>query len=86
MLLSKKKINIPIITESGIRTMNRGDFLLKNNVCDFAAYGRPFLEDKNFIMESMRNPDYKPCFNYKYCFWYSDNNKCPAQRKLRNMQ
>ncbi|MBC1743072.1 hypothetical protein HCA06_08295 [Listeria welshimeri] len=28
----KKKINIPIIVVSDIRTMNQGDFLLKNNV------------------------------------------------------
>ncbi|WP_143321449.1 NADH:flavin oxidoreductase [Clostridium sp. HBUAS56010] len=82
----KKNINIPIIAVSDIRTMNRGDFLLENKVCDLVAYGRPFLADKNFIMESMKNPDYKPCFNCKYCFWYSDNNKCPAQRKLQNIQ
>lgn len=82
----KKKINIPIIAVSDIRTLNRGNLLLKNNVCDLVAYGRPFLADKNFVMNSISNPDYKPCFNCKYCFWYSDNSKCPAQRKLQNIQ
>lgn len=82
----KTKINIPVIAVSEIRTMNRGNILLKNKVCDLVAYGRPFLADKNFIIESMRNPNYEPCFNCKYCFWYSDNSKCPAQRKLQNIQ
>lgn len=81
----KKNINIPIIAVSNIQTINRGNFLLKNNMCDLVAYGRPFLADKNFIMKSISDCNYNPCFNCKYCFWYStDINKCPAQRSLKN--
>lgn len=82
----KNKITIPLIAVSGIQTIKRGDCLLKSNVCDLVAYGRPFLADKKFIIKSTGNTDYSPCYNCRYCFWYSDYRKCPAQRKLQNMQ
>jgi 2,4-dienoyl-CoA reductase-like NADH-dependent reductase (Old Yellow Enzyme family) len=48
----RKYVNIPVITVNEIKTLSRGNYLLENNCCDFVAYGRPFLADKNFALNT----------------------------------
>ncbi len=80
----KKHMNIPIIVVNDIRTFNRGNNLLENGLCDFVAYGRPFLADKNFMIRSLVDPTYDPCLGCKTCKWFENGDKCPVQIELRN--
>jgi len=75
----KKNISIPVIIVNDIKTLNRGNHIIKNNLGDFIAYGRPFLADEDFMLKSLKNFDYKPCIECKNCLWYINSDKCPAQ-------
>ena len=79
----KKHVNIPVIVVNDIRTMNRGIYLLENDLCDFVAYGRPFLADENFMAESLVDPAYDPCLICKRCHWFENIYKCPGQIKAK---
>ena len=79
----KKHINIPVIAVNDIRTINRGKYLLEKDLCDFVAYGRPFLADENFMNESIVDPDYDPCLRCKSCQWFENIEKCPGQIKAK---
>ena len=79
----KKHVNIPVIVVNDIRTINRGNYLIENDLCDFAAYGRPFLADGNFMTESIVDPDYDPCLRCKNCHWFENVDKCPGQIKTK---
>ncbi|TCL77041.1 2,4-dienoyl-CoA reductase-like NADH-dependent reductase (Old Yellow Enzyme family) [Hydrogenispora ethanolica] len=75
----KKHVNIPVIAVNDIKTLDRGNVLIENNCCDFVAYGKPFLADSDFIKHSMKDSDYKPCFECRECKWFTNGEKCPAQ-------
>ena len=75
----KKHLNIPVIVVNDIRTLNRGNYLLENNLCDFVAYGRPFLADENFMTRSLVDPMYDPCLGCKTCKWFENGDRCPVQ-------
>ncbi len=77
----KKHVNIPVIVVNDIRTINRGNYLLEDNLCDFVAYGRPFLADENFMAKSSVDPAYDPCLRCKTCEWFENGDKCPIQIK-----
>lgn len=82
----KKQVNIPVIVVNDIRTLNRGNYLLKNGLCDFVAYGRPFLADENFMTRSLVDPTYDPCLGCKTCQWFENGDKCPVQMKTDHEQ
>lgn len=79
----KKHVNIPVIVVNDIRTINRGKYLLERDLCDFVAYGRPFLADENFMNESLVDPTYDPCLKCKQCQWLENIDKCPGQLKTK---
>lgn len=79
----KKHVNIPVIIVNDVKTINRGNYLIGNDLCDFVAYGRPFLADGNFMTESIVNPDYDPCLRCKSCHWFENIDKCPGQIKTK---
>lgn len=74
----KKHVSIPVIGVNGIKTLNRGQWLIKNNCLDFAAYGRPFLADASFAIHSLADMDYKPCIECRRCQWFINGDKCPV--------
>lgn len=76
----KPHVQIPVITVWDLKTLARGNQLIRNNSCDFAAYGRPFLADEAFVKHSMGNMDYKPCLECRNCLWFTDGRKCPGQK------
>ncbi len=75
----KKNVDIPLIVVNNIQTLRRGNYLIENNLCDFVAYGRPFLADATFMKSSLKDFDYKSCFNCKNCKWFVNGENCPAQ-------
>ncbi|MGB9978916.1 NADH:flavin oxidoreductase [Methanobacterium sp.] len=82
----KKHVNIPVIAVNDIRTINRGNYLLENDWCDFVAYGRPFLADEDFMTHSSMDPDYDPCLRCKTCKWFENGDKCLKQMKTKKGQ
>lgn len=79
----KEHVQIPVIAVNDIRTFHRGNNLLENNVCDFAAYGRPFLADEEFMTKSLENIYYKPCLRCNKCQWFLNGEKCTARMKAK---
>lgn len=45
----KKHIDIPVTVVNDTKTIERGNILLENNLCDFVAYGKPFLTNEAFL-------------------------------------
>lgn len=76
----KKHVNIPVMVVNDIRTLNRGNALLEEGLCDFVAYGQPFLADPLFFAKSLGNMDQQPCFRCKNCQWFTHYDRCPAAR------
>jgi 2,4-dienoyl-CoA reductase-like NADH-dependent reductase (Old Yellow Enzyme family) len=79
----KRHVKIPVTVVNGIGTLNRGNELIEKGLCDFAAYGKPFLADEAFLTHSLNDPDYQGCLNCDECRWFSDGRKCPAQIKAK---
>lgn len=80
----KEHVNIPTIVVNDIRTIKRGNYLLENGLCDFVAYGRPFLADENFITRSLVDPTYDPCLGCEKCKWFENGDKCPKTDKTKS--
>lgn len=74
----KRHVNIPVMVVNDIRTLNRGNALLENGLCDFVAFGKPFLSDPLFYAKSLENMDHQPCFRCKNCLWFTHYDRCPA--------
>lgn len=53
--------------------------MIQKDCCDFAAYGKPFLADADFVEHSAKSNDYKSCFECRECKWFTNSEKCPAQ-------
>lgn len=78
----KKKVGVPVIAVSDIRTLQRGNNLVEHGDCDFVAYGRPFLADPSFVIHSENDMDYEGCFGCRFCQWNRGHTGCPARKKL----
>ena len=81
----KEHVGIPVTVVNAIRTINRGNALLEEGLCDFVAYGKPFLADEAFLTHSHKNSDYQPCLKCRNCQWFVHGAKCPAQIKAKKM-
>jgi len=77
----KESADIPVTVVGGIATLNRGNALVEGGMCDFVAYGKPFLADEAFATRSRADGDYRPCLQCRRCRWYEDGALCPAQRR-----
>jgi len=80
----KKHISIPVTVVNNIRTLNRGNQLLEDKLCDFVAYGKPFLSDPLFYANSLTDLDHQPCLRCRTCMWFTDYSRCPALKKYKN--
>ncbi len=78
----KKHINIATIAVNDIRTLKRGNELIKTNSANFVAYGKPFLADPSFVLNSEKNMEYESCLKCKTCAWFTDGSKCPGRKRL----
>ncbi len=80
----KKSVSIPVIVVNDIQTLHRGQYLIENGLCDFVAYGRPFLADATFMRHSAKDFNHKPCLDCKTCQWFVNGEKCPAKSKFKS--
>ncbi len=82
----KKHVHVPVTVVSNIGILNRGNALLENGLCDFVAYGKPFLADAAFLIKSLKNYDYKSCFECRTCQWFINGEKCPAHINAKTIK
>ncbi|UTC66683.1 MULTISPECIES: NADH:flavin oxidoreductase [unclassified Treponema] len=75
----KKNVRVPVIAVNEIKTISRGNELIKTGAVDFAAYGRPFLADPAFAKKSIKDEFYKPCVDCNKCKWYTKAEECPGR-------
>jgi NADH:flavin oxidoreductases, Old Yellow Enzyme family len=81
----KKHVKVPVTVVNDIRTLSRGNALLENGLCDFVAYGKPFLADPLFYANSLLNHDHQPCFRCKTCRWFTNGDSCPAVKRSKRL-
>ncbi len=79
----KKNVDVPVTVVGGIATLNRGNALVEDGLCDFVAYGKPFLADGAFVTHSRADGDAKPCLTCRPCKWFENGSLCPARRKRK---
>jgi len=81
----RRHVNIPVVVVNDIRTLDRGNALLEDGLCDFVAYGKPFLADPLFYANSLVNKNHEPCLRCKKCLWFTHYDRCPANRMGKKM-
>jgi 2,4-dienoyl-CoA reductase-like NADH-dependent reductase (Old Yellow Enzyme family) len=77
----KKNVNIPVIAVNDIRTPERAEYLLRNQLVDFTAIGKPQLADPAWTKHVIEKSGIIECMECKRCMWHSDGRKCPALKK-----
>ncbi|WP_033166278.1 NADH:flavin oxidoreductase [Clostridium sp. KNHs205] len=82
----KEHVNIPVIVVNDIKTLDRGNTLIESNLTDLVAYGKPFLADESFVINSSGNLNFKSCMECRKCQWFIDGEKCPARKKPDNLK
>lgn len=72
---------IPVIAVNEIRTGERADWLLENDLVDFVALGRPQLADPEWTNHVLGEQPVNPCLVCKpKCRWYENSSLCPARK------
>ena len=63
-----------------IRTPERANYLIENNLADFVNMGRPILADPHWVSKAQHHEEMiVTCLNCKpRCKWYEDSSQCPA--------
>ncbi|MGI6004907.1 MAG: NADH:flavin oxidoreductase [Christensenellales bacterium] len=79
-------VGVPVIAVNDIRNFARGEALIENDLCDFAAYGKPFLADADFYLKSLRDSFYEPCLQCDECAWFEHGPDCPVHRSLERLR
>jgi 2,4-dienoyl-CoA reductase-like NADH-dependent reductase (Old Yellow Enzyme family) len=79
-------VDIPVIVVNEIKTRERANWLIENNLTDFVAIGRPQLADPHWVNALYHNQAPNPCLSCKpKCRWYEESSLCPARRKAANV-
>jgi len=76
----KKAVKLPVGIVNEIRTPERANFLIENNLTDFVNIGRPILADPHWVSKAQHHEEMiVACLNCKpRCKWYFDSADCPA--------
>ncbi len=76
----KEKVQLPLSVVSEIRTPERANYLIENNLADFVNLGRPILADPHWVSKAQHHEKtIVSCFNCRpRCKWFTDSSKCPA--------
>jgi NADPH2 dehydrogenase len=83
----KSHIGIPVIVVNEIKTEERAEYLIENNLADFVALGRPILADPSWPNHVMNKEQVNICSSCKpKCRWYEDSGLCPAVQRLEKIE
>jgi 2,4-dienoyl-CoA reductase-like NADH-dependent reductase (Old Yellow Enzyme family) len=73
-------VSIPVAVVNEIRTPDRANYLIEQNLADFVNLGRPLLADPHWVKKAQHHEEMiVPCQNCKpRCKWYTNPEQCPA--------
>ncbi len=76
----KKVVKLPVGVVNEIRTPERANYLIENNLADFVSLGRPILADPHWVSKAQHHEEMiVSCLNCRpRCKWYIDSSHCPA--------
>jgi NADPH2 dehydrogenase len=76
----KKAVNLPVSVVNEIRTPERANVIIENNLADFVNLGRPILADPHWVIKAQHHEEMiVSCQRCKpRCKWYIDSSLCPA--------
>ncbi|NQV01484.1 MAG: NADH:flavin oxidoreductase [Bacteroidia bacterium] len=76
----KKEVQLPVGVVNEIRTAERANYLIENNLTDFINLGRPILADPHWVSKAQHHEEMiVTCLSCKpRCKWYTDSSQCPA--------
>jgi len=76
----RKEVNIPVSVVNEIRTPQRANYLIENNLADFVNLARPILADPHWASKAQHHEEMiVSCLDCKpRCKWYTDSSLCPA--------
>ena len=78
----KTHVSIPTIVVNEIKTPERANWLIENNLSDFVALARPQLADPNWTNHVKNGEEINTCLGCKpKCRWYEDSALCPAKMR-----
>jgi len=80
--LIKQNVNIPVIVVNDIRTPQRAEYLIENNLADFAAIGKGHLVDPEWSLKAQSNLEIISCIKCPKCQWFVDGKHCPRYREI----
>ena len=77
--LIRRQVGIPVIAVNDIRTLERGDELIRDGHADMAAYCRPLLADPDWAAKSIAGIAPNPCRMCSGgCRWFKAAGNCPG--------
>ncbi|TSA26258.1 MAG: NADH:flavin oxidoreductase [Bacteroidetes bacterium] len=76
----RQEVGIPVGVVNEIRTPERANYLIENNLADFVNLGRPILADPHWVSKAQHHEEMiVACLNCRpRCKWYTDSAHCPA--------
>lgn len=76
----KKAVKVPVGVVNEIRTPDRANYLIENNLADFVSLGRPILADPHWVSKAQHHEEMiVSCLSCKpRCKWFTDSALCPA--------
>ncbi len=78
--LVKRHVKIPVIAVNDIRTLERGDWLIRQGHADMVAYCRPLLADPDWAAKSIAGAGPTPCRQCRGgCLWFGGADRCPGR-------
>jgi 2,4-dienoyl-CoA reductase-like NADH-dependent reductase (Old Yellow Enzyme family) len=83
----RKSVQIPVIVVNEIKTPERANWLIENDLTDFIALGRPQLADPAWVNKVKTGILPNHCLSCKpKCRWYENSQLCPARRNASDIQ
>ncbi len=73
----KENVNIPVIAVNSIKTSEKAQYLIDNNLVDFVAIGRGQLADHDFVNHVKDGEAIIECLGCKPCKWFTNGDNCP---------
>jgi 2,4-dienoyl-CoA reductase-like NADH-dependent reductase (Old Yellow Enzyme family) len=82
----RKAVQIPVIVVNEIKTEERANWLIENDLAEFIALGRPQLADPGWVNKVRMGVEPHRCLSCKpKCRWYENSLLCPARRSVSDI-
>jgi NADPH2 dehydrogenase len=73
----KRKVGVPVIVVNGIRTPDQANYLIEQNLADFAAIGKGLMVDPEWANKARVGREVRVCLDCKFCALFKPDAVCP---------